>query len=422
MNTTVNSNETAHTFARVFYWVSVLLLLAGAYVLIDPFRRQPGETVHLYITFGAFELYMWLLLLLGRWQARAGLTRDAARSGILTAALTGMLFMSINEMHEANWTVGLWATWIAAVLALAKLPMARRWLGLRLPLPFQAACGIWVLMLAAPPAVIRALLPDYTAQHVAAYLACWLVAAIIGLHLLLVAWQHRRGATDGDGPMQAWWAPWATTGILAALAVTQLLVSMWGQFIDWRAWYFSPIAVATGVVLVGLALSRRQRVPEAIVALVVAMIWTGACWQIARADPSLPEKLPQAWRAGAAAYLVHPALPSGVLLTALLVLAAASVRNIWLLVSSAGPAALAGLAKGVKLLLLWRHGKGVAMLIGAFVLLGAGAMVQWLRTRRPPPEQTPDESGPTDNVATVEAPPPPPPLDPRISPEPPTVG
>ena len=59
-----------HQLARVSYWLSLLLLVAGMYVLIDPLHRQRRETVHVYITLGAFELYIWLLLCLGRWQRR----------------------------------------------------------------------------------------------------------------------------------------------------------------------------------------------------------------------------------------------------------------------------------------------------------------------------------------------------------------
>ena len=45
-------------FARLFYWVSLMLLLVGAWMLIDPLNRQPSETAHIYVTVGAFEVYI----------------------------------------------------------------------------------------------------------------------------------------------------------------------------------------------------------------------------------------------------------------------------------------------------------------------------------------------------------------------------
>ena len=56
-----SANHPANVFARMFYWLSMLLLLAGAWVLIDPFERQRGETGHIFLTLAAFEVYIWLL-------------------------------------------------------------------------------------------------------------------------------------------------------------------------------------------------------------------------------------------------------------------------------------------------------------------------------------------------------------------------
>ena len=64
------SGVVTHQLARFLYWCSLLLLLAGMWVLIDPFHRKVGQTLHVYITLAAFELYIWLLLILAGWQVQ----------------------------------------------------------------------------------------------------------------------------------------------------------------------------------------------------------------------------------------------------------------------------------------------------------------------------------------------------------------
>ena len=121
--------------ARMFYWLSMLLLLVGGGILIDPSHRQTGITIHIYITLAAFELYTWLLMLLARWQAGRGMASDVARSGIFAMVLQGLMFVAVNDLHQAAVNQGLAAMVVVALLVAAKLPLASRWLGFALPRP-----------------------------------------------------------------------------------------------------------------------------------------------------------------------------------------------------------------------------------------------------------------------------------------------
>ena len=62
----------ANQVARILYLLSLLLLLAGAGLMINPHGRRTGEIVQVFITLAAFELYAWALLGLLCWHTRRG--------------------------------------------------------------------------------------------------------------------------------------------------------------------------------------------------------------------------------------------------------------------------------------------------------------------------------------------------------------
>lgn len=375
--TTNTSGLCAHSVARFLYWGSLLLLLAGMWALVDPLHRIGGRTGHLYLTVGAFDLYIWLLLVLGRWQARRGLVADAARSGVFAAVLSGLMFVAINEFHMASAGAARWVSALAAVSTIARLLAASRWLGFPLPAGHLAACCGWVAALAAPGIVLRWFLSDRPAQHLVGYLACWGVAGLAACHLPLVAWQRRRG-WHGDGrPLGRWFTPWVLLGILAAVTVLQLHAVMWGLFVYWAQWYFTPIFLAGGVVAVSLGAARGRGRTAAWMFLGMAVLHAAVAWQD-RVPILLPLPRPQS----AAAYAVHPIYPSGAFLCLLFVGSGLLLRRLGLFSLSLVPPAVDGITRTVQAMWTWPRAKGVLMLLGAFALLGAGAAVQWWQEQR----------------------------------------
>ena len=216
---TIKDFEIVHRFARILYWSSMLLLLAGMWIMIDPYNRKSGATSHIYFTLGAFDLYMWLLLGLARWQKSKRLIADAARSGIFATFLTGLLFIALNELHMASSSMAYLISVVAVVLTFGKVFAAKRWLGLSFPSPLLALFCVWVIILAIPAPIIRTLLPDKSAQHVAAYFFCWLVALIIAGYIPVIKWQNINGWKKDSQPIGQWWIPWLLVGIMWCFAV-----------------------------------------------------------------------------------------------------------------------------------------------------------------------------------------------------------
>jgi len=371
------SGRIAHRCAGVLYWSSLLLLLAAAWVLIDPFQRRCGETVQIYITLAGFEVYVWLLLMLGRWQINKTLIGHAARSGLFAVVLTGLLFIALTELHAARATGAGWLSVLAVGLSMVRIVLASRWLGFRLPAPLLASCGAWVLVLAATTPILRGLADHRSAQHAVAYLICWFVALLVAAHVPLIGWQARRGFRHRGWPMGRWWVPWLLPGVLAAVMILQLYAVEYGLFVDCAQWYFSPIFLAVGMVAVGLGHASGKRVPEAWMVMALAVVHAAT----ASGDP-VPDDLPETWRTGAAACLVDPVRPSAVFASVMLVGLGLLLRRGWLIsLAFVAPAVSAATQTG-QAVWTWRHGKGFAMLIGAFALLGAGVAIQWWQEHR----------------------------------------
>ena len=383
MSTTMRpKTAVAHQVAELFYWLSLLLLLVAVRVLIDPSGRKAGETFHIYFTLGAFEAYIWLLLLIGRWQVRSGLTAFAARSGIFAAVLTGGLFIALNELYMAVGSQAYVFCAVAVCLAVARLIVGTRWLGFSLPGPILAAACVWILALAYPAPLIGMLTANKEAQHVAGYLVCWVVAGVVALHILLVVWQARKGWLGSGGYLGKWWTPWILLGILAAMATLQLYATMRGLYVDWAQWYYSPIFLAAGAVAVALSQVTNKRHDAAWVVMGLAVIHTLVLWNV-----PAPKGLPIGWRSGLAVCVVHPVYSSGLFVSALWGVSALLLHRLWLYGLACLAPIVAGIVRLAHAALTLRHGKGVAMLGGAFALLGLGIALQWWQEHYGPEPQ-----------------------------------
>ena len=373
-----DKGEIIHRVARILYWVSLLMLLIGMRVIIDPNHRKSGETSHIYLTLAAFEIYMWLLLWLARWQIGKQLHTDTVRSGIFATALMGVLFIALNELHIASVANATLFSIGAVVLTFAKLGAAKRWIGFAFPLPMLVMCFAWVLALAIPAPLIRSYLPDKSAQHVVAYFFCWLVAFMVAGFIPLIKWQINRGWSKDDSPARLWWICWLVLAIMAILAIIQLYAVMWGMFVDWADWYFSPIFLALGIVAVSLSHSCRLRYRAAWVVMILAVLYAVVVCR----DP-VPRKLSMEWLMGwATTYITDPIYTSGVFVPLLFLFAWLLLGHWWMLVLALAVPFTFLMAKASRIIWTWRHGKGVALLFGAFISLGFGVALQWWQERK----------------------------------------
>ncbi len=380
--------QPVHRLAALLYMLSVGLLLGGIWILIDPFDRHTGQRAHVYITLIAMELYIWLLLLLGRWQRLRGLRTFMARSGLVALGLTGIQFMALNELHMARANEAYLLSPLFTGLAVTRLFAARRWLRLFIPTPMIAYAIVWIVLLALPANIYRSFAPDDRAQHLAGWLSCWAVSGFIAAHLFLVLRQHRIG-----------WPPtavggWLVVAGLAFLATIQLYTTMWGMYIRWAQWYFSPVYLSAGVMLVCAATSARLFRPQAWLLLALAILFT-AC---VRTDP-IPADMPTNFPGGLERFLLHPYHPAALFTSFLLFACGMTLRQVPLAATGLlGPITWGG-AEGTRAMLYYSIGKGLACVLGAFVLLAFGAILQWWQESQPPADPTsPVEEPPlTDN-------------------------
>lgn len=405
----------------------MLLLVWGGRTLIDPSNRHSGEVGHVYITVIAFEAYIWLLLMVARWQASRGLARDVARFGLFAIFLQGAVFMAVNELHMAAQGQGLVVTAVVIALAIAKLMLGTKWMGISLPAPLAISCVTWIVAMAVPGVILRAYGIDfstnpftinYGAQHATAFIACWVLAVLVGLHVPLVAWQRKRGFGMGS-LLQRWWVGWLISLALLAMAVAQLYTAMWGLWVDWSQWYFSPVYIAIAVVAVALSIAAgRGR------ALAWGAMGLAGLHFIITYSGIRPEHLFAGWKGGAANYVLHPLYPNGAFFCVMFAASAYFLRyRLFWLVAAVLPVTLGaykllaamavpvstGTQGVVDSIRDSKYGKGVALLLGAFVLLGAGVALQWRREQRrleqekrehagaqtPPPIPTDRPAGPS---------------------------
>jgi hypothetical protein len=380
--------------ARTIYWLSLLLLIVGGRVLIDPSDRAAGETLQIYITLAAFEIYMWLLLALGRWQHRNQLGNDVVRSGLFVIGLQGLTFVALNEMHMASSSVGVVLSIVATVLALAKLAIACRWLEFRLPYPLAGLAAAWILLMCASGLIFASLPEGSAQQQTAAYVLCWIAASLAAAHALIAAW----GAEDirrRQAKQERWWIAWLASGSLGLMALVQIYSSRFGFYVDFPLGFLTPTVAAAAVagVVLATAAGVRGKIAwgcmgaSALVILVVRF-----------ETPTPVNEAP--WMSVANGFFVHPLYPAGVLASLLAISTGLRLRSrpllvlgigvfliagVWRLTMAIGPAVSNGAGRSIRRIhqlaeriLSWEHAQGVLLLCGAFVTLGIGV---WLQRR-----------------------------------------
>lgn len=363
-----------HNLARILYWISLLLLLLGIWILIDPNQREIGQTVQVYITLAAFEVYMWLLLILARWQISRVLSSDAARSGVFALVLVGFVFIALNELYLAFQNLAYGLSGLIVILTLAKLFAARRWMRFTVPGPILVSCCLWILMLALPAPILSAYTEKDSTQHSLAYLFCWLVTLIVAGHLILVRWQMFRDRQKVVQPLGQWWVPWILPAVFLVLTVAQMYSVMWSLGVDWAQWYFSPVFLAVGVVVVLLSHTRNSQKILAWAALALAIMHAVKVYH-----QPIPSDLNADWLWPINVFTYYPFHSYGLFTCILLALGSLLTNQVGLFTLALLLPAGLGMTKASQQVWHWQYGKGIIMLLGAFILLGLGAVLQWLQ-------------------------------------------
>jgi len=367
-----------HLLARGLYWASLLLLLVGAWLLILPFERRPGEVSHIYITLGSYEIYIWILLILGRWQSNKGLHGDVARSGVFAMVLVGLVIMAVNELHLVSLTQGIVASILFLILGAVKLYVGPRLLRVTLPVPFLLVGLGWLIGLTAPAILLSATDGYSKVQHIIGYACYWFVAILFLFHMLLIRWQRRRNWEVRVSPLNSWWTPWVIIVVLSVLAILQLPCTLWSRYVEMATWYYTPIAVALTIFILALSNARKEARRLAWVLFVLGVLFVMGNYQALT-----PDNLPSVLGPDSTSFVLNPIHLCGAEFVVFMVLAAWCSGTLWLYVVAALPIILFFSRQGAHWMWKTRHGKGVLFLLGAFLTLAGGVGIQWWFIRHP---------------------------------------
>ena len=353
-------------FVGVLYWLSIACLLWGVWLLIDPFGRETGQRQHVYITLISLESYIVAMLVLARWQRRHNLAGFVIRSGLYVLALTGVIFMALNELHNARALEAYVLSPLFVAFSILHLWVGRRWLRLQISNTVLVLAGVWIVMLALPAHVLRLLMDEFAAQHVAGWLFCWLVALFVALHLILVLPANRRVAPN------RFLENWLILLVPAVLVTIQLYTSMWSMDVEWAQWYFSPIYLALAILLVFLSKIYRLLQTEAW----ILMTFTAGL-TLGLAQDALPRAFPQDAFGPVGTMVLHPGYLAGTFSSGLLLLGGYCLSHLgYYLAGIIAPVSWGAIQFG-KFLIELRSGRGILLVLSAFALLGLGAALQW---------------------------------------------
>ncbi|MBI9017408.1 MAG: hypothetical protein JEZ07_09130 [Phycisphaerae bacterium] len=369
----------AHSMANLFYWLSFFLLLVAMRMIIDPSNRKAGTLGHIYITLGSFEVYMWLLLTLGRWQLIQKLKVDAIRSFCFMLVLCGFFFMVLNELYAATKYIKadylIRTAYSLTVIGIASTVIKIVWMcnisNIKLSGMQKIFALGWLAMTAGPAPLFESLSDG--PRYIGAIMLCWVIAAYLAGHLVLVKQQQLRGfAIDKENIFKSWPVGWIVIALLFVCAVGQAAAVTY-VFAGWAFWYFSPIFITMAIVLICLTKLARFGQPLAWAVLLASLLF-----MLMVASDHLPKGFPKdnsIW------LLMHPVYPAIAWGSITFALAAITISCWWLLIF-AFIAPISGIiVKCVKELGQAKNGKGYAVLLLAFLLLGGGALLQWAQEK-----------------------------------------
>ncbi len=361
----------AHRFARLFYWCSIIFLLIGMHILIDPFNQKTETTSHIYLTLISFEIYMWILLCLGKWQTKNDLLSDTCRSGLFTLFLVGFFFFTLNELHLAQPAIATWCAVFAILSHISKLLISIKWFKWHCRSPILTSCILWIILMALTPIILSAS-EKHINQYGIAYWLSWSFSLFIASHILLAKWQKNFTYSKPNHALHNTMNDWTILGLLCGLSLIQLYSSMWSQFIDGAIWFYSPIFLSFALVCICLSIATKKHYLTSGFILCIAVFHTMAVSQI---DP--PKELVKYMAYSEISIKwIDLKLTQSIYLFVLLIVSGLTMSQPILIILAIGIPGIYGSFKFAQWSLDYKHGKGILFVIGAFITLAIGAVLQ----------------------------------------------
>jgi len=256
-----------------FYLLSGLCMMMGCFAIFSQIHGKAEDVGKLLTLLGVFEVYGLSVVALGLFlarQRRPGLARDAGYLLVLTCLLMVDATFLYNEAFTAHAWLGLATNALAAGLALVKLALMARVLGVRFARPAWVVIGLEIVLLFTMPGAFRALRRAEALSGVSIYAAWWLAGLVIVAHT--GPWM-RSADEQAGGPSRR-----TLQGVVRATMVTLPLVSVLGHllavhFVHDRPFFaanLGPVLLAGAIVWVhqfarpGDCCRRDQVVPAAL--------------------------------------------------------------------------------------------------------------------------------------------------------------
>ena len=376
----------AHQLANIIYWASIILLLIGAREIISPGTRKPGDTIQIFITLISFEVYMWMLIILNRWHYQKKLLTDSVRSIIFTLALSGFFYMNLNELYLINGQLGLIVSCGAFVTCLLRMKFMFETVNLKIPRYQQAYILGWLVLISIPAPIFKMMSDE--ARHLNSLLYCWVLTIYLTSHIYAIKYQNESGYQENKkNPFRNWQAPWAVLATMFVFSVAQC-ASVIYVFADYSYWYFTPIFMTMSVLAVVMAHTSKRGIGYAWVLLGAVLFFMVS----SAAGPLLPKSFPVCSGARSDALvityhsygfdnLLNPFLPAILYGSFVFALSAVVLAAWWMMFAAAVAPSILTSMWTINYVSKCRNGKGFAMLLGAFILLGGGIVIQWAQEK-----------------------------------------
>ncbi len=381
-----NPKPMAHKLANIIYWASIIMLLIGARELISPGTRKPGDTIQIFITLISFEVYMWLLVMLNKWHYGKKMLIDSVRSIVFILAITGFFFMNLNELYLISGRFGMSISCAAFVTCLLKMKLMFKTVNLRMPRYQQAYILGWLILIIIPAPLFKMMSDE--ARHLNSILYCWVLTIYLTSHVYAIRYQNQAGYQENKkNPYRNWQAPWAVLAIMFIFSVAQC-ASVIYVFADYSYWYFTPIYTTMAVLAIAMAHTSKRGIGYAWILLGAVLLYMCT----SAAGPLLPASYPRSMGAPSDSlvrvynsvgmeYLINPYLPSLLYGSMVFALCGAVLTAWWMMFAAAVAPSILTSMWTVNYVSKCKNGKGFAMLLGAFLLLGCGIAIQWAQEK-----------------------------------------
>jgi len=349
------------------YVLSAAALMYGVAQLLNSGDRTAGDISQILSTYGVIQLYEIALLAMAAWVLlRLIVPEDGVTLLVIEGLILGGAFITLDELLAADTGLGLWVAGSGLMIALVKMTVVRRTIGVPLgPASHLAALALLALPIVWVP-VMKGVVDRPTVAAWMAY-ASW--SSLAGTLLVLIAMARWRVFGNLRGPAVV---PLAVLGATMLLAAGGHLYSLHHSFLaPLCAWYAAPalIVLAAGIALVSLR-NPRSPVTQRFAALCLPFV------------PLVFFALDTSWRRGPWRELPEMLQPFACaqwwVVMVLLILALLTRRLMPLVPLAAGAVLAVGPRRQVAFDLAWDH-RSWCFVLAAFALLALGG---WLSAHK----------------------------------------